>query len=84
MVKLLLSQKAIDAKDSTIYVISFQTVFTNQFSVTKHSKVVGLMGETGLPGVFVMYELSPMMVKYTEKQRLVFCVCFFFFPILFH
>ena len=29
------------------------------------------MGETGLPGVFVMYELSPMMVKYIEKQRYV-------------
>ncbi|ESO99176.1 hypothetical protein LOTGIDRAFT_142052 [Lottia gigantea] len=47
-----------------------KTVYTNQFSVTKHSKTVGGgMGETGLPGVFFMYELSPMMVKYTEKQR---------------
>lgn len=46
-----------------------ETVYTNQFSVTKHSKTVGTMGDSGLPGVFVMYELSPMMVKYTEKQR---------------
>ncbi|XP_064597397.1 endoplasmic reticulum-Golgi intermediate compartment protein 3-like [Liolophura sinensis] len=47
-----------------------QTLYTNQFSVTKHSKVVShSSGESGLPGVFFMYELSPMMVKYTEKQR---------------
>lgn len=45
-------------------------LYTNQFSVTKHSKVVSSgMGDAGLPGVFIMYELSPMMVKYTEKQR---------------
>lgn len=30
---------------------------------------MGLMGDGGLPGVFFTYELSPMMVKYTEKQR---------------
>ncbi|XP_033727705.1 endoplasmic reticulum-Golgi intermediate compartment protein 3-like [Pecten maximus] len=47
-----------------------KTLYTNQYSVTKHSKVVGAStGESGLPGVFVMYELSPMMVKYTEKHR---------------
>jgi len=47
-------------------------LFTNQYSVTKHHKVIsgGLFGEQGLAGVFVTYELSPMMVKYTEKQRL--------------
>uniref|UniRef100_A0AAA9TVU3 Endoplasmic reticulum-Golgi intermediate compartment protein n=1 Tax=Bos taurus TaxID=9913 RepID=A0AAA9TVU3_BOVIN len=43
---------------------------TNQFSVTRHEKVAnGLMGDQGLPGVFVLYELSPMMVKLTEKHR---------------
>ncbi|XP_052765146.1 endoplasmic reticulum-Golgi intermediate compartment protein 3-like [Mya arenaria] len=46
-----------------------KTVFSNQFSATKHSKVIGAMGESGLPGLFVTYELSPMMVKYTEKRR---------------
>jgi len=48
-------------------------LFTNQYSVTKHHKVIsgGLFGEQGLAGVFFTYELSPMMVKYTEKQRLV-------------
>ena len=29
----------------------------------------GMFGETGLPGVFIMYELSPIMVKFTEKHR---------------
>lgn len=48
-------------------------VKTNQFSVTRHEKVAnGLIGDQGLPGVFVLYELSPMMVKFTEKQRYVF------------
>ena len=29
----------------------------------------GIFGDSGLPGVFIMYELSPMMVKYTERER---------------
>lgn len=49
--------------------VTGETVYSNQFSVTKHSKIVNALGDSGLPGVFVMYELSPMMVKYTEKQR---------------
>lgn len=48
----------------------FQVLRTNQFSVTRHEKVAnGLLGDQGLPGVFVLYELSPMMVKLTEKHR---------------
>uniref|UniRef100_A0A8C5B4V2 Endoplasmic reticulum-Golgi intermediate compartment protein n=1 Tax=Gadus morhua TaxID=8049 RepID=A0A8C5B4V2_GADMO len=47
-----------------------EVVKTNQFSVTRHEKVAnGLIGDQGLPGVFVLYELSPMMVKFTEKHR---------------
>lgn len=55
----------------TTYVkVDSKILNTNQYSVTKHSKVVGgTTGESGLPGVFVIYEISPMMVKYTEKQR---------------
>ncbi|RUS73051.1 hypothetical protein EGW08_019189 [Elysia chlorotica] len=50
--------------------VNGETLYTNQFSVTKHSKSTGgVLGETGLPGVFFSYELSPMMVKYTESQR---------------
>jgi len=43
-------------------------VRTNQFSVTRHEKVSGGPGTT-LPGMFVSYELSPMMVRYSEKNR---------------
>uniref|UniRef100_A0AAY4EXY5 Endoplasmic reticulum-Golgi intermediate compartment protein n=1 Tax=Denticeps clupeoides TaxID=299321 RepID=A0AAY4EXY5_9TELE len=55
----------------TIYVKGDgEVVKTNQFSVTRHEKIAnGLIGDQGLPGVFVLYELSPMMVKFTEKQR---------------
>eukprot|EP01111_Echinosteliopsis_oligospora_P002808 TRINITY_DN1439_c0_g1_i1.p1 TRINITY_DN1439_c0_g1~~TRINITY_DN1439_c0_g1_i1.p1 ORF type:complete len:384 (-),score=111.29 TRINITY_DN1439_c0_g1_i1:153-1304(-) len=46
---------------------------TNQFSVTEHYKALSVKGEGnsghGLPGVFFMYDLSPIMVKFTEKQR---------------
>ncbi|KAG8226870.1 hypothetical protein J437_LFUL006579 [Ladona fulva] len=43
---------------------------TNQFSVTRHQKVISIIsGESGMPGIFFSYELSPMMVKYTEKEK---------------
>lgn len=43
---------------------------TNQFSVTRHSKIISVIsGENGMPGVFFSYELSPLMVKYTEKEK---------------
>lgn len=46
------------------------TLHTNQFAVTRHQKPVGsFTGEQGLPGMFVTYELAPMMVKYSEKQK---------------
>lgn len=46
------------------------TLHTNQFSVTRHQKIVSVMsGESGMPGAFFSYELSPLMVKYTEKER---------------
>lgn len=42
----------------------------NQFSVTKHMKVISVVaGESGMPGTFFQYELSPLMVKYTERSR---------------
>lgn len=28
-----------------------------------------MSGESGMPGVFFQYELSPLMVKYTERRR---------------
>ncbi|XP_050452629.1 endoplasmic reticulum-Golgi intermediate compartment protein 3 isoform X1 [Cataglyphis hispanica] len=46
------------------------TLFTNQFSVTRHARQVSLFtGESGMPGIFFSYELSPLMVKYTEKAK---------------
>ncbi|XP_069508326.1 endoplasmic reticulum-Golgi intermediate compartment protein 3 [Ambystoma mexicanum] len=55
----------------TVYVkLDGEVLRTNQFSVTRHEKIAnGLIGDQGLPGVFVLYELSPMMVKLTEKHR---------------
>lgn len=51
--------------------LSGPKLHTNQFSVTTHRKSVSLMsGESGMPGIFFNYELSPLMVKFTEKRRL--------------
>ncbi|XP_046865088.1 endoplasmic reticulum-Golgi intermediate compartment protein 3-like isoform X1 [Xenia sp. Carnegie-2017] len=50
--------------------LSGQVVHTNQFSVTKHRRIIKpVSGANGVPGVFVLYEFSPMMVQYTEKRR---------------
>ncbi|GFT12703.1 endoplasmic reticulum-Golgi intermediate compartment protein 3 [Nephila pilipes] len=47
-----------------------QTLYTNQFAVTRHQKQVStLFGDQGLPGLFVIYELAPLMIKYGEKQK---------------
>lgn len=55
----------------TMYVkLSGETIHTNQFSVTRHSKSVSVVsGESGMPGIFFSYELSPLMVKYTEREN---------------
>ncbi|KAL5493242.1 hypothetical protein EMCRGX_G014389 [Ephydatia muelleri] len=55
----------------TIYKsLSGNALKSNQFSVTKHKKAVRAMpGESGLPGVFFMYDLSPMMVQLTEHKK---------------
>lgn len=45
-----------------------QVLNTNQFSVTEHYKPLQEGGH-GLPGVFFMYELSPIMVKFTENRK---------------
>ncbi|XP_014213436.1 endoplasmic reticulum-Golgi intermediate compartment protein 3 [Copidosoma floridanum] len=43
---------------------------TNQFSITKHSRSVSLFsGDEGMPGIFFSYELSPLMVKYTQTIK---------------
>lgn len=45
------------------------TLLTNQFSVTQHVRKVSVFSESGMPGIFFSYELSPLMVKYTEKAK---------------
>ncbi|XP_067121839.1 endoplasmic reticulum-Golgi intermediate compartment protein 3 isoform X2 [Centruroides vittatus] len=47
-----------------------QTLHTNRFAVTRHRKrAASAGGDQSLPGVFVIYEFSPMMVKYSEKRK---------------
>lgn len=55
----------------TTYVLTDgSTLLTNQFSVTRHARQVSLLsGESGMPGIFFTYELSPLMIKYTEKAK---------------
>jgi len=44
---------------------------TNQFSVTEHERPVdaNALGGHGIPGVFFMYDLSPIMVKMSHKDK---------------
>jgi len=54
----------------TIYeTLDGETINTNQFSVTEHFKPMRDVKEGGLPGVFIMYDLSPIMVKFTESKK---------------
>lgn len=50
--------------------IDGSTLSTNQFSMTRHEKTLQFgLGEGGLPGIFFTYEMSPMMVKYSEQHK---------------
>ena len=52
--------------------LSGELVKSNQFSVTKHQRRTNpAAGETGLPGVFMLYDLSPLLVQLTEHRRCV-------------
>lgn len=45
-------------------------VYTNQFSVTTYQKTISAeRGDSGMPGIFFSYELSPLMVKISEKSN---------------
>lgn len=44
-------------------------IFTNQYAVTDHYREVAIDGSNGVPGVFFMYDLSPIMVNFVEKTR---------------
>ena len=41
---------------------------THQFSVTRQKKVIRQGMGDGLPGIFVQYDFSPLLVKYTQVQ----------------
>lgn len=45
--------------------------FSHQFSITRNQKDI-MSGAAGLPGFFVQYEFSPLMVKYEERRKYVF------------
>lgn len=47
-----------------------ETVNTNQYSVTTHQRHINhALGEHGLPGVFFMFEISPILVEVAEQTR---------------
>ncbi|KAI8868046.1 endoplasmic reticulum-golgi intermediate compartment protein 3-like protein [Ramicandelaber brevisporus] len=50
-----------------------QTTHTNQYSVTTHERDIrsDLPGRPlfGLPGIYVMFDISPMLVTYVETRR---------------
>lgn len=54
----------------TIYEsLSGESINTNQFSVTEHSRALEQGSDHGLPGVFIIYDLSPIMVNVREHAR---------------
>ncbi|XP_015601063.1 endoplasmic reticulum-Golgi intermediate compartment protein 3 [Cephus cinctus] len=46
------------------------TLVSNQFSLTRYYRGISqASSDSGMPGVFFSYELSPLMVKYTEVKK---------------
>eukprot|EP00038_Savillea_parva_P009238 m.182194 g.182194 ORF g.182194 m.182194 type:complete len:388 (-) comp15467_c0_seq1:133-1296(-) len=71
-----------DTDDSTMYQyfvkivptryrkLGGHVISTNQYSVTLHKRRIRQqLGESGLPGVFFMFEISPILVQLTESSR---------------
>lgn len=50
------------------YLDPANNIFSHQFSVTTNQKDV-TAGSSGLPGFFVHYEFSPLMIKYEERKQ---------------
>lgn len=49
---------------------SGQQINSNQYSVTSHTRFINnQFGEQGLPGVFVMFDISPILVQLSEHRR---------------
>lgn len=54
----------------TMYVfLNGSIIHTNQFSVTTYSKAYESGSDSGMPGIFFNYELSPLMVKISETSN---------------
>jgi hypothetical protein len=47
---------------------SGEVIHSNQFSVTEHERVLTANSRGGLPGVFFIYDFSPIMVSFTEHS----------------
>jgi endoplasmic reticulum-Golgi intermediate compartment protein 3 len=45
------------------------TLITNQYSVSEHLRHVNPGSNRGFPGVFFVYEVSPLHVDITEEYR---------------
>jgi len=47
-----------------------ESLITNQYSVTEHNHHVELTDTpNGVPGMFVLYDMSPITVRYTESRK---------------
>jgi hypothetical protein len=60
----------------TIYEnIAGDRIVTNQFSVTEHYRALPPIDhnkpghEHGLPGIYFVYDISPIMVQYQERRK---------------
>jgi hypothetical protein len=57
---------------STYVFLNKTQLITNQYSVTKHRKVIKNIYDSAdhqLPGTFFTYEISAIMVKFVEQRR---------------
>ena len=45
------------------------TIRSNQYSVTEHERELGHDAGHGVPGVYFMYDMSPITVQYTERKQ---------------
>ena len=57
---------------STYIFLNQTQLLTNQYSVTKHKKIINNIYDSSdhqLPGTFFTYEISAIMVKFIERKR---------------
>jgi len=55
---------------TTYTYLNNESVSTNQYSVTEHNHHVDISDTpNGVPGMFVLYDMSPITVRYTESRK---------------